>query len=296
MLAGIPAPVAILLAAALWGLLGILGRGAQLEGVSPLEVAFWRAALGGAAFALAAARARAAPPRGRDLLVTLLFGLVGVSAFYAAYQLAVFHGGASLAAVLLYTAPAFVALAGVLLFRDRVGPAGWGAVGLTVGGVALVSLGGGGAVSVSAPALLWGLGAGLCYSLYYLYGRVYFSRYRADVLYAVAMPAGALALLPLVGFAPKSVLAWAYLLAIALLCTYAAYALYARGLAGMHPTRASILASVEPLVAAALAAALLAERLAPLSYLGGALVVTAAVLPALLGRRGGRVLHSSERT
>ncbi|MFN3538194.1 MAG: DUF2793 domain-containing protein, partial [Brevundimonas sp.] len=60
-------------------------------------------------------------------------------------------GGASLAAVLLYTAPAFVALAGVLLFRDRVGRAGWAAGGLTVGGVALVSLGGG-AVRVSAPA------------------------------------------------------------------------------------------------------------------------------------------------
>ena len=39
-------------------------------------------------------------------------GIAGVSIFYGSYQLAVKAGGASLASVLLYTAPAFVALLG----------------------------------------------------------------------------------------------------------------------------------------------------------------------------------------
>ncbi|MFC6618065.1 hypothetical protein [Deinococcus radiophilus] len=45
-----PASAAFLiaLAAALWGLLGIFGKMAQQAGLEPLEVAFWRALLGGA--------------------------------------------------------------------------------------------------------------------------------------------------------------------------------------------------------------------------------------------------------
>ena len=107
-----PARAALLLltAAFLWGLLGIFGKLAFALGLSPLEVAFWRAALGGALYLLHALSVRARFPRGRDALVTALFGLTGVSVFYASYQLAVQSGGASLASVLLYTAPAFVAV------------------------------------------------------------------------------------------------------------------------------------------------------------------------------------------
>ncbi|MBZ0118917.1 MAG: DMT family transporter [Sandaracinaceae bacterium] len=100
----------VLVAAVLWGALGVLGKAAQAEGVAPLEIAFWRALGGGALFALHAVVTRARWPRGRDLGGTIAFGLVGVSVFYGSYQLAVRAGGASLAAVLLYTAPAFVAV------------------------------------------------------------------------------------------------------------------------------------------------------------------------------------------
>ncbi|MCD0163986.1 EamA/RhaT family transporter, partial [Deinococcus sp. 6YEL10] len=51
MSARIPAPLLILTAAVLWGLLGILGKQAQAAGIAPLEVAFWRAALAGGLYA-----------------------------------------------------------------------------------------------------------------------------------------------------------------------------------------------------------------------------------------------------
>ena len=107
---------------------------------------------------------RAALPRGRDLLLTGLFGLLGVSVFYGSYQLAVQSGGASLASVLLYTAPAFVALSGWLFWKERLGGGELGAVALTLPGVGLISLGGGAGVRVSALSLGWGLTAGLTYS------------------------------------------------------------------------------------------------------------------------------------
>ncbi|MBI0445638.1 MULTISPECIES: DMT family transporter [unclassified Deinococcus] len=277
----VPAALLILLAAVLWGLLGILGKNAQAAGVGPLEVAFWRAVLGGGLFALHAAVTRAPLPRGRDLLVTAAFGLVGVSVFYGAYQLAVRAGGASLASVLLYTAPAFVALLGWGLLRERLGVREGLAVAGTLTGIALISLGGGQGVNVTAAALTWGLLAGFTYSLYYLYGKAYFTRYPPTALYAVALPVGALGLLPFVALSAKTPAAWGSLIGIAVLSTYFAYLAYSAGLKHLPATRASVIASLEPVVAAGLAALLFGERLSTTALLGAALVIGAALLLSL---------------
>ncbi|WP_034409304.1 DMT family transporter [Deinococcus murrayi] len=281
----VPPAALVLTAAVLWGLLGILGKGAQEAGVGALEVAFWRAALGGVLFALHAGLTRAPLPRGRDLGVTALFGLVGVSVFYGAYQLAVRTGGASLAAVLLYTAPAFVALLGWGLLRERLGAREALAVAGTLGGVALISLGGGGGVTVTGAALGWGLLSGLTYSLYYLYGKAFFGRYAPTALYAVALPVGALGLLPFVTFGTATLAAWGSLVAIAVLSTYLAYLAYSAGLRHLPATRASVIASLEPVVAAVLAALIFGERLSALALAGAALVVGAALLLSVGGRQ-----------
>ena len=268
----------ILTAAVLWGLLGILGKQAQAAGVSPLEVAFWRAAMAGGLYALHTAVIRAPLPRGRDLWITAAFGIAGVSVFYGTYQLAVRAGGASLASVLLYTAPAFVALMGWAFLRERLGLRELAAVAGTLAGIALISFGGGQGVTVGPAALGFGLAAGFTYSLYYVYGKAFFHRYAPPALLAVALPVGALGLLPLVEFAPKTAPAWGSLLALSFFSTYLAYLAYSAGLRHLNATRASVIASLEPVVAAALAALLYAERLSALALLGAALVIGAALL------------------
>lgn len=55
----LPAPLLMVIAAMLWGTLGIFGKQAQAAGLSPLEVAFWRASLGGLLFGIHAAATRA---------------------------------------------------------------------------------------------------------------------------------------------------------------------------------------------------------------------------------------------
>ncbi|WP_261664486.1 DMT family transporter [Deinococcus sp. Marseille-Q6407] len=284
--APLPASLLIVLAACLWGLLGIFGKYAQQAGVAPLEVAFWRAALGGGLFGLQAAASRQALPRSLDLLWTALFGVLRVSLFYGAYQLAVQAAGASLASVLLYTAPAFVALWGALLLREPTGLRELGAVALTLGGIALISLGGGENIQVTPAALIWGLLSGFSYSLYYPYGKLFFNRYPPAVLYAVALPVGALCLLPLTSFTGKSPEAWLAIGATALLSTYLAYLLYSAGLQRLGATQASVLASLEPVVAGLLALALFGERPGLLSLLGAGLVLVAALLFSLPSRAG----------
>ncbi|WP_110886413.1 DMT family transporter [Deinococcus yavapaiensis] len=272
----------IMTAATLWGLLGIFGKFAGSLGLAPLEVAFWRAVLGGAFFAAHAVITRARLPKGKDLLMTVLFGLSGVSVFYGAYQLAVREGGASLASVLLYTAPAFVAVIGWRLFEERLGRAELLTMFVTIAGVALISVGGGTGVRVTGPALMFGLLSALTYALYYPYGKVYFARYGAPALLALALPIGALGLAPFTTFAEKSFAAWSLLLAMAFFSTYLAYFVYSLGLRHLPTTRASVIAALEPVVAAVLAAALFAERLSPLALLGAALVIGSALW---MGRR-----------
>ncbi|MCA0435811.1 MAG: DMT family transporter [Austwickia sp.] len=272
------APVLVLVAAVLWGTLGIFGKQAQAEGASPLEVGFWRAMFGSVLFGAHAVLTRAVLPRGRDLLVTAAFGLVGVSIFYGSYQVAVRDGGASLAAVLLYTAPAFVAVLGWLVLRERLGAREIAGVAASIGGIVLISLGGGQGVHVTVPAVLAGITAGLTYALYYLYGRRFFARYAPAALFAVMMPVGALGLLPFAQVRGHSAGGWLNLAAIGVLCTYAAYACHSAGLRHLPATRASVIASIEPVVAAGLAAVIFGERLAPAALVGAAAVVGAALL------------------
>ena len=73
-----------------------------------------------------------------------------VALFYGVYQLAVRHGGASLASILLYTAPAIVAVLAWPLLRERLHLRELICIAATIAGVTLIAVGGGsGGVTVS---------------------------------------------------------------------------------------------------------------------------------------------------
>lgn len=277
--------VYIVLAAACWAMLGPVARLAFVEGLSPLEVAFWRAALGGACFVVHVLVRR---PRGvakTDLPAVLGFGLVGVTVFYASYLWAVEAGGAALASVLLYTAPAWVAVMSVMWLGERMTRRKAVAVALTVSGVAGIAVGSAADVHFTVAAIGWGLVAGWSYALYYPFGKKYFARYAPVVVFGYALPVGALGLLPFVEFAPKSPVAWGALVWLGVVSTYVAYSLYARGLKRLEATRASVVATLEPVMAAAVAYAWWDEQFGVWGYVG-AVFVLAGVLLAVKARRG----------
>ncbi len=268
----------VFLAAVLWGLIGIFSRGILDAGVGPLELAFWRATLAGGMFMLhARLTGQLRVAKASDLLALAGFSLLGVSLFYASYTFAVQTGGVSLASILLYSAPAFVALAARFLGEALTGRK-LGLIALTLTGVVLVSQGGGAGVRVSATSLLWGVTAAVSYSSYYLFGKWSLARYSPVTIYAFVLPFGALGLLPFVTFSPKSPPVWGLLLLLAALSTYAAYGLLYTGLKTTEASRAVLVASVEPVVAALLAALVFSERLGLWGWLGGTLILGAALL------------------
>jgi drug/metabolite transporter, DME family len=271
-------------AAVLWGLIGLFTRAVLDEGIAPLEIAFWRALFAGGAFALhASIIGRLALRDRRDGLILAAFALVGVTLFYGSLTLAIDTGGISLAFVLLYTAPAFVAVLAWPILGERLTPLKAGLVALALGGVVLVAMSGGGAegVRVTTTSLTWGLLSGISYASYYLFGKWVLARYATVTIYAVVLPIGALGLLPFVAFAPKSPQVWLLLVVLSLVSTYLAYLLYYTGLRTVEASRAVLVATIEPVVAAGLAAAVYGERLGPLGIAGAALILVAAAAAAM---------------
>lgn len=277
----------VLLAALMWGLIGPISKFVFAEGVTPLETAFWRAVFTWGMFAIHARCIGAVTVQKRDVPSLVLFGVLCVSVFYGAYQLAVQDVGAALASVLLYTAPAWVALMSWLMLGERMTPVKIGAVAMTLCGVWLVSAGPGlleGGANITVLGLLFGLTSGFTYALYYIFGKLYLGRYQTPTLFLYALPLGAALLFPFIDFAPKTPRAWFFLLVLAGCSTYGAYSVYYHGLKRLEATRAAVVATLEPVMAALLAYLWWDEELGLLGYAGSALII-GAVFVTILGER-----------
>lgn len=268
-----PGLLLIAAAAVLWGLLGAFSAALLGLGLDATEIGFWRAVLGGGAFALHATAAR----RWRRLgaggaAATVAFAAIGVSLFYVALIRAIDLGGISLAFVLLYTAPAWVTLLAGPVLKEPPTALQWLLTGLAVIGVAMVSSTRGTGVDPSPAAVSWGLAAGLGYASYYLLGKRLLVRQSPSQLYGLALPLGAAGIAPFVAWSAKPPAAWLLLAGAALVSTYLAYLLYGLGLRRATASRAVLVATVEPIVAGAVAWAAFGERMGALG-LAGALIV-----------------------
>lgn len=277
----------VLCAAALWALIGPLSKQAMALGVAPLEAAFWRSAFGWCFFAVHALATGAWRLERKDAPAVASFGLIGVSTLFGAYILSISMVGAALASVLLYTAPAWVAVLAWLTLGERMQAHKLAALCMTLLGVACVSLGpslvsGQGLGAVNLPGVLLGLLSGFSYATYYIFGKRYLGRYATPTLFLYALPVGCLGLFPFVTFTAKSWQAWATLAVLAVTTTYGAYSVYYAGLKRLSATRTAIVATLEPVLAAGLAYVWWDERFDLMGYAGSALIL-AAVLCTILG-------------
>jgi drug/metabolite transporter (DMT)-like permease len=280
----------VLCAAALWALIGPLSKLAMSQGVAPLEAAFWRSAIGWSLFAVQAVHSGAWRLERRDAPAVAAFGVIGVSTLFGAYVLSISMVGAALASVLLYTAPAWVAVLAWLTLGESMHAHKLAALAMTLIGVACVSLGpailsGKGLGAVNLPGVLLGLLSGFSYATYYIFGKRYLGRYATSTLFLYALPVGCLGLLPFVTFGAKTPQAWLTLILLAVTTTYGAYSVYYAGLRVLSATRTAIVATLEPVLAAGLAYVWWGERFDASGYLGSALILAAVLCTILGGRR-----------
>lgn len=227
----------------------------------------------------------------RDLVFLLPLGLVGIGAFYLLYFYTVRESTVGTAAILLYSAPAFVVVLAWLFLREPLNAAKIFALLLTIGGIFLVA----GAydpanLEVSPKILLTGLLSGLTYGLYAIFGRPLAGHLSPAVILSYALAFGSVLLISaalptldtLVGLPAGSYL---LLLMLSVVHTALAFALYTFGIRHLGAGRAAIVATIEPVVAGILGATLLNEALAALKVLGALLVIAGAALAQVRPRK-----------
>lgn len=219
----------------------------------------------------------------RDLGTGLALGACGYAIQAGCYFLALERIEASLLSLLLYTFPAMVAAAAVLLGRERIDARRVAALGLASFGLVLV-LAGAGAGALDPVGAALAIAAAVVYSTYILVSDGVAGRVDPRVLSALVCTGAAVSLTigsALIGqLHPAAVTAagWGWLGCLALVSTVGAISLFFAGLARVGPTTAAILATVEPVVTVLLAFLVFGETLGALQLAGGGLVLTAVVV------------------
>ena len=271
----------ILMAATCWGFIGIFSFVAFNQGIEPMEVAFWRAVLAWLFFFTQAIVQKETKLYPKDLPLLLVFGILGITAFYVSYLIAVKEGGAAFAAVMLYTAPAWVVVSGYFVYKEKLNVAKIGAVAMVILGVLLISRTGdtsGTSTGFGLIAVVAGLISGFCYSLYYTIGKYFSGRYSSANLFVYVLPVGAIGIFPFVDFNHKPASAWLALLAVAFISTFIANYCYYQGLKFLETGKASIVATIEPVVAAVAAYLILGEIFSISGYIGAGVILAAVLI------------------
>ena len=278
--------LSILLAGTLWGLMGLFVRTLGKMGISSTEAVGLRFGTAAVLYALVMlARHRDCfHIRLRDVWCFLGAGLCSLLFFTYCYFSAMECIGLSLAAVLLYTAPAFVIVISRIVFGEKLGAKKICAVLLAFVGCFFVS-GGGGEGAASVRGLTLGLGAGFGYALYSIFARLAMNRGYSSLsinFYSCLIAAAGSALVwnPAsslkIMFSSPACLGFCIL--TALVTCFAPYLLYTYGLSGTDTGKASVMASVEPVVATMVGALVYKERLTLSGVAGMVLVLSAVVL------------------
>jgi drug/metabolite transporter (DMT)-like permease len=281
-----------LLSASAFGTLGIFGRLASDAGASIASTLLVRFAVAALVFAVVLRstdgwrRVRALPRR--VVLIGLGLGAVGYSLQSGLYFAAIERLDVSLVSLLLYTYPAFVTVAALMLGRAVFAPRTAVALAVASAGLVLVLLAAGTGAFDLGGALL-ALAASVTYTTYILISDRIIGEVDPFALAALVLT-GATASFAVAGVVTGSLDlalpadAWLWLILIALISTVVAVSAFFAGLRRVGPSEAAILSTFEPVVTVALAYVVLSERLAPAQLVGGAMVLGAVVLLQLRPR------------
>lgn len=279
----------VLAAGILWGMIGIFVRRLNAYGLAAMGVVMVRALTASLILfvALVVGRRELLRIRLRDLWCFLGTGIGSIVFFNFCYFSAVEMMSLSAAAVLLYTAPVFVMLLSALLFHERMSAGRWIAVLCTFVGCLLVTGVVGSGTRLSGPGILAGLGAGLGYALYSIFGRYALERDYSSVtitFYTFLIAAAAsTVLLGGWGTIARAVTASGgrilpAMAGLGIFSTVLPFLLYTIGLQHLEGGRASIIASIEPVAATVTGALVFRERMSLLSLLGMALVLAGIII------------------
>ena len=302
-MAGRPAPrsslpyvLLVLVAAFLFGTLGILSRAAYDQGLAPFAWVAWRAAVGAAALWIVIARRRgiralfdgirAAHHHERRWLVVAVVASAGLNlAIFVAFQ----RTAIAFALLGFYTYPAMVTIASAALGHERLDTARVVALGLAIAGMVAVVVGGlqpGTALTLDALGIGLALVAALCQTVFVVANRGYSSIRNEEAMGVIHVGSMSIAIAVTLFTAGAGALVLplgnpgllGLLVGVGVFAAALPSFMFLTGIRQLGPVRSGILMLFEPVVGASLAAIVLGEKLEPLQFVGGATILAAAVL------------------
>ena len=277
---------AIVGAGTLWGFMGFFRRTLENMGISAIGCITVRCVFAAAAFGVAILLTDTGSFKFRlkDIWCFFGTGVASLLVFGVCYFKAMDYMNLSAAAILLYTAPCFVILMSVLIFKEKLTGRKIIAMLIAFLGCCLVSGIGGGTAHLSGVGLALGLGAGFCYALFSIFSRFAINRgyntftinFYSCILAGIgSLICGGTQALPIINQSAGNFL---FGTATGIVTCFLPYLLYTYGLTGVENGKASIMASIEPVVATLVGLMIYHEKLTLISTLGIVLVLLAIVL------------------
>lgn len=276
----------VLISAATWATSGIFIR-FILDGsdISPLVLAFWRDLLTLAVLLLILLVAR------RDLLRIdrkhlkwfAGLGCLSLGVFHVLWNLGVTINGVAVSTVQQAVMPIIVAVAAAIIWGEPFTLRKGLAIGFTLLGAVLISgLIGPGAAAGRSLGILIGFAIPVTYAMYSLFGKGLTGRYHPLTILTYGFAFAVLTLLPLQLFTEQprqvdgSTLLW--MGGLVLVSTIFPFAVYTLALRWLQVGVAGILCMMEIPFAALYSFLFLGERLTPVQYAGGLVVIVGVVL------------------
>lgn len=270
----------IALSAACFGAMAILARFAYASGANTGGILLPRFLIASVILVPVMLWTRRPWPKGRQLAIACGMGAIGYVGQALCFFSALRYASAGLVALLLYLYPILVCILAAIFLGER----------LTSWKVALLALSFAGSAFTIGSGTGTALGIGLAiaaaciYAAYITVG----GRFLRDVDSLATTTLVCMAATPIIGiFAwmqparfPASAAGWLAILAIAVLSTVVAILTFFAGLRRIGASRAAILSTLEPVVTVVLAAALLGETTTSWQLIGGAMILSAAILLA----------------
>lgn len=251
-------PLCVLSAGTLWGSMGLFVNNLNARGLSSLDIVALRGIVAAIIIAviLLINGAGGFKIKLKDIWVFFGSGVCSVLFFNFCYFRAILETSMSVAAVMLYTAPAFVMLISWPLFNERFTRNKVISLFCALLGCVFVSGVFEGGSKLNAAGILAGIGAGFGYALYSIFSRFAIKKGYSSMTITFytflfsAIGSFALTDVPVaISLSFSGLGTGVYSILFVIISTVLPYLLYTKGLTGTENGQASIIASIEPVSA-----------------------------------------------
>ncbi len=280
----------IIIAGILWGIMGLFVRHlTEFYGLSSIQISAMRLFTAGIFFMLFTLikDRKLLKVKPKDLPLLISIGIFAVIFMSATYFETINLTSLAVAAILLYTAPIIVMIASIFLFKEKFTAKKAIALILAFAGCVLVSGIAGGNANVTPYGIFMGFMSAITYALYSILGKFALKKHQPLTVTAYAFMIGGIgsfvfatptSFVPVFQTAENIGLLIFKLFATGFVTAFLPFLFYTMGLKKTEAGKASVMASVEPMVASLMGIFVLKEPTDVFSVTGIFLILAAIII------------------